>query len=374
MNHERGMGFPYRRPESAIWWIQYNVRGKRHRESSGSTDRNVAVRLLKKRIGEASEGRPFGHDIEKTKVADLVEMVRNDYRANNRRLRAVQAPLQHLIDYFGADYRAMDVTTDRITTYVTYRQESGAKAATINRSLAALKRGFTLAVEADKVARRPHISLLEENNARTGFLSHSEFERLCGALPEDLRDPVAFLYHSGWRVNEMRTLEWRDVDLEGNVIRLRPERSKSKKGRVLPLRGELADIIQRAGLRRIPACPFVFRRASGQPVGLFRKSWASACKAAGLGAVIVHDLRRCAIRNMTRAGVGEKVAMEISGHKTRSVFERYNIVTEDDLARAIEQTSAHLAAQPQTSANVVALKRVAGSATELPQSKVVVND
>jgi integrase len=81
--------------------------------------------------------------------------------------------------------------------------------------------------------------MLEENNARQGFLDHAGFLSLREVLPAYLKDPVTFLYHSGWRVSEMRALEWRDVDLPGKVVRLRPEISKNKDGRLLPLEGEL---------------------------------------------------------------------------------------------------------------------------------------
>ncbi len=166
---------------------------------------------------------------------------------------------------------------------------------------------------------------------------------------------MSFLYYSGWRVSEMRALEWRDVDTEGHALRLRPENSKSKKGRVLPLRGELAEIIKRAEELRIPECSFVFHRF-GRQVGLFRKSWATACTAAGLGAMLVHDLRRTAVRNLIRAGVSEKTAMSVTGHKTRAIFDRYDIVTEDDMATAIERVGNHLSAQPKKAANVVPLR------------------
>lgn len=354
----RGLGSVY--PRGNVWWIEYHRDGERIRESSAQDGRagarTDAVSLLRNRIKQAESGKPTGPAVEKTTLADLARMLETEYAANGRASSAIKAPLAHLLDHFGADCRAVAITTDKITSYVTARQGEGSANATINRSLAALKRAFRLAERAGRVANCPYIPMLREDNARSGFLSHDEFLRLRGALPEDLRDPVGFLYASGWRVSEMRALEWRDVDLAGSVVRLRPELSKNGKGRVLPLRGELASIIERAQARRIPSTPFVFRRDNGEPVGLFRKSWASACRAAGLGAILVHDLRRCAIRNLVRAGTPEKVAMELSGHTTRSVFDRYNIVAESDLAHALDRVNDYLATQPQASTpNVIPL-------------------
>ena len=144
----------------------------------------------------------------------------------------------------------------------------------------------------------------------------------------------------------MRALEWRDVDLSGRVVRLRPEISKNKDGRLLPLKGELLQVIERVKEGRRPDCHYVFH-LDGQPVGDFRRAWKTACKAAGLNGIIVHDLRRTAVRNMVRAGIPERVAMSLSGHKTRSIFDRYNIVSEADLAQATERLKAHLEEQPK---------------------------
>jgi len=124
--------------------------------------------------------------------------------------------------------------------------------------------------------------MLEENNARQGFVDHSVFLTVREHLPAYLKDPITFFYLSGWRLGEMRELEWRDVDLAGKAVRLRPEISKNKDGRVLPLSGELLEIIERAKAQRRLDCSYVFH-LDGDQVGDFKRSWATACRKAGVG-------------------------------------------------------------------------------------------
>jgi integrase len=99
--------------------------------------------------------------------------------------------------------------------------------------------------------------------------------------------------------------------------------------------------------------PFVFH-LDGEQVGDFRKAWSTARKASGLDSTLVHDLRRCAARNLSRAGVPEAVAMEITGHKTRSMYRRYRIVDERDLREATERLQMHL--ENQDSGRVLQLR------------------
>jgi integrase len=342
----RGMGRIFMR--GGIAWIAYCYRGKEYRESSESASTSQARKLLKKRLGEIGAGKLIGPIEERVTFEELADDLLRDYNVNKRKaVKTIEYPIKHLRKSFDRS-KALDLTTDRINAHIERRQTEGAKNATINRELAALKRMFSLAVQAGKLSSKPYIPTLEENNARQGFLDYGSFLSLIENLPETRRDCVTFLYHSGWRVSEIKALEWRDVDLAGQVVRLRPEISKNKDGRLLPLQGELLKLILRTKQSRLLTCPYVFHD-KGQPIGDFRKVWKTACKAAGLGLIIVHDLRRSAVRNMVRAGIPERVAMSLSGHKTRSVFDRYNIVSEADLAQAAERLQAHLEEQPRDS-------------------------
>ena len=145
---------------------------------------------------------------------------------------------------------------------------------------------------------------------------------------------------------ETLAIEWPQVNLDARLIRLEPEQTKTSEARVLPLPSVLVTMLQAVG----PKEGRVFDGTN------MRKEWMVACHLAGLGTRIeiegkpypyykgltLHDLRRSAVRNLRNAGVAETVAMKISGHKTRSVFERYNIVSTEDVTsamRAVESAS-----------------------------------
>lgn len=199
--------------------------------------------------------------------------------------------------------------------------------------------------------RKPHIPMLEESGPRQGFVEHAEFIALRDALPERLRDPITFLYLSGWRVGEMKSLEWANVNGDRSRVYLSPEKSKNQEGRTLPLSGELAEVFGRAHATRRIDSPLVFYTVGKD----FRGAWAAACTKAGLGKLLVHDLRRSGVRHMVRSGTPEGVVMALSGHKTRSVFERYNITSEADLVEAVERRDQYLSTR-STERKIVPLK------------------
>lgn len=354
----RGVGRVFQR--GSVWWIAFYHHGREIRQSSQCESEAQARKLLKKRVGELSGGR-FIIDEEKMTFEELVTDLKNDYQVNNKRSwKSVLYYLPHLRGFFGFD-RATDITPDRVRAYQNHRLGEGAANATVNREVATLGRMLSLGVNAGKLSRKPRFQMLAENNVRQGFLEHGDFLKLLGNLPDHLQPLVEFLYLSGWRKGEVAKLEWRDVDLSGKAVRLRIENSKNKEGRILPLTGRLLEIVEERKSARRLDCSYVFH-LKGRAIKEFRKTWRAACVAAGVGrfekfpvgnnkkyiGIIVHDLRRCAARNLSRAGVRESVAMKITGHKTQSMYRRYRIVDERDLREATERLQEHLEQQPKT--------------------------
>jgi len=173
-----------------------------------------------------------------------------------------------------------------------------------------------------------------------------------GGLPAYLQAFTRFAYLTGWRKGEIISLKWTGVDRDSGAIRLRPEVAKTGRGRTVMLEGDLAELIDRRwearlfekdGTVRVGA--LVFHR-DGEPVGDFRKAWATACQAPGFPDKLFQDLRRTAARNMVRAGVPERVAMAVTGHLTRSMFDRYNIVSEGGLRMAAQKTTMYVDTLP----------------------------
>ena len=312
--------------------------GKPYYVSTGTTDKTEARRRLKLVEGEVASGQFKGVLVNKTRFEDLVQGIRDDYTVNERKSsRRLNDYIQHLAGHFSA-MRANGITTDRINAYIKKRRDDGAANGTINRELACLKRMFNLAAKQTppKVSQVPHIPMLEEHNVRSGFFTHEEYLAVRGALPDYAQVAITIAYYTGMRIGEILGLKWSQVNLVEGRIFLSPLDTKNETPRVVYMTPDLYQVLSEAKRRQEAAHAhgvWVCQR-KGNRVSDIKKSWLAACKRVGLEGRLVHDFRRTAVRNMTRAGIPEKVAMAISGHKTRSVFDRYNIVNEADLKDA----------------------------------------
>ena len=274
--------------------------------------------------------------------ADLARAYLEEYELHRYRTLATARPrVAHLRSFFG-DAPAHALTGDAVRRYQLYRRGQGAEAATINRETSALSRMVRLAIGCGRLDRMPVFpTRLQENPPRQGFFEHAEYLQVRAELPAAFQDVLDFAYYSGWRRNEILELTWADVDLAGGVIRLTPERSKTRLGRVLPVSVPLARVLARRAAVRRAGDARVFRR-DGVTVRAWRSALRDACRRAGVPQRLLHDCRRTAARNLIRAGVPERVAMVLTGHKTRAVFDRYNIVNERELATAAQRLVVYL--------------------------------
>jgi integrase len=390
----RGNGRIFSRKGSAFLWCAYYLRGKEYRESTQETDPNKAEKYLKRRLKEVGAdqigAKPFvGPQQERLKISCgitaedqrkpdcdcLCCALDRDYRLRDKASPENLSNLKRVrLDF--ALLRATGLTTERVDRYIEQRQAEGAAPASINRATQLLGQGFKLAIKHRRLTSAPYIRHLSEaGNVRQGFFSQAEFRAVVDNLPDHLKDFARFAYFTGMRKGEIASLRWEDV--EGDVIRLRAENAKNGKARSVAVEGELAELMERRRAARqvkrdnspVMLSAQLFHR-NGEPVGDFRKAWATASCMAGLGKLvcpkcngavdadykctqcssewtrdelkyvgrIFHDFRRTAVRDMVRAGVPETVAMSISGHKTRSMFDRYNIANERDQREAMRAT------------------------------------
>jgi integrase len=381
----RGDGRIYLRKGSPFYWCAYYLRGKQYRESTEETDEDKARKFLRNKLKEVHAdqigAKTFvGPQQQRVTVDTLLDSLESDYKLRNKWNAKVNSNVKPLREYF-RNWRAVDVTSDVVSTYIEEMRNQEYSAATCNRRTQLLGQAYKLAVRTKKLSAAPFIPRLSEvGNERHGFFEAEHLNAVVKHLPEYLCDFAKCGFLIGWRKGALQSLHWSDVS--DDVVFLRAKNSKNRKPESVPLEGELRDIIER---RRTAAVwqskdgqghfsEYVFHE-HGQPVGDFRKAWATACCAAGVGKLvcptchgdvdagykcskcgkawkreelkytgaIFHDFRRTAARNLVRAGVPVPVAMRITVHRTDSMFRRYAIVSEEQKREALAKTQLYLA-------------------------------
>jgi integrase len=357
-----------------VWYARLKWEGRDIRVSSKSPRKSDATELLKQLRKQVRDGtyRPGASRIT---LADLKAAVVADYKANGQTsVATVEWNFKNLERLLGAETPAAKIgpkipgyiakrlaerrpSSRKVNGVVDKTPTEGAKpisAATVNRELAALRRGFNLMVKAGQLATMPTIELLKESGPRKGFPEPEEIEKIIGKLPPRLKGAVRFLSITGWRVNEALNLTWRDADLRAGTLRLEADATKGGEIRTYPyaVHPELKALIlsQRAGADAIEAerrnrgditpVEAVFYQEDGSPNAVYQYAWGRACEAAGYPGRLVHDLRRYAARALVRSGVSETIAMELLGHATPSIFRRYNVTDDRDRRQAV-QSLAH---------------------------------
>ena len=363
----REWGRLYKQRNSRFWWYRIGFQGRIICASTKTADKRQAAEVLKRKRQELEAARGGfinmpDFDAKRVTVAELIDALLTDYEVRERRSIAVaRSHLKRIEEELG-QVRAVDLKAKHLVEYQITRRRAKAAGGTINREISLLRHAVRGFLEEQRLPV-PRVAPLPEN-VREGFFTRAEVAALVQHLPSDLHDFVWFGFLTGWRKGEIASLKWADVDEEAKTVRLSWRKSKNKQARTMALEGELAAIIKRQSIARAERVvgghdsAYVFVRAlrgtrnmrsRGLPVVDFGVVWTAACKKAGLEGRLFHDLRRSAARNMDRAGVSRHVAMQITGHKTESMYRRYNIVTESDIRAALAKTQTYLDTLPTKS-------------------------
>ncbi len=329
---------------SRNWYGQWYQNGKQVRVSLKTDVKEKAKRELRRKMGDAERGAAPENETRKLRYGNLRQALLDDYtRRGNKSLQMLAdgtetiwglSALDKFFGYSSANQGSLvvSITVDKIREFMRKRQGEKTGNAAINRSLALLRRMFNIARTDGKIQFMPVVRLLKEPPARKGFVELEQFEAVLSKLPEHLRPLATFLYYCGVRVGEAKQIVWSQIDLKKALVRLEGEQTKTSEARIIPLPDVLVSVLKDVKLKE--GLVFDCR-------GL-RDEWSKAVKAAEMPNLLIHDLRRSAIRNLIAAGVAEKVAMSISGHKTRAVFDRYHIVSTDDVVNAMQKLQNNL--------------------------------
>jgi integrase len=326
-------GFKFEKASGKVYWIEYYLDGRKKRERIG---RNKAA--AEHRLREVLSKRAEGRIVKKIKYPTFDEL-KKWYLS----LPQIQAKKSYdrdvlsmkTLSRFFSGRRVREITVNLIEAYRLKRLSENSqnrqktRPATINREIACLRYMLNLAEQEGKIEAVPfkNLKALKEHNVRERVLSYEEYERLIACcLPHTARI-VTMAYYTAMRKSEILNLKWDRIDLVNGFIRLLPEDTKTDEGRTIPMHPEIMGMLKSMP-RDISGWVFTL---NGKPISSIRKSFITACETAGIKDFTFHDLRHTCVNNWRLQGHDFFRIMAASGHKTISVFKRYNVVNEDEL-------------------------------------------
>ena len=360
------------RRQTETYFINYSYRGKRIREKTGLKDARAAYDLLLQRRQECRIGRLIGPKADRVTLQTLEQLVIDNYKAEGRRTPEAKTRYRFRpIHEFFKGAKPLHITPADLTAYIVHRRER-VSLGSISIELANLQRGYTLAVKSKMLPESPQFPRLKLDNARKVFIDRPTLEALLEHLPEDIRPIFEVGLLTGWRKEAILSRERKHVDLRNRWLILDGRWSKNGQPVTVPLNRPLRAILlmQERKARQIERAtgriiPWVFFHARsdlanvrrGDQIKDFSGAFAAAKKAAGIPNVHFHDLRRGAIRTLRRAGVSEHEIMEWVGLKTRSVFDRYDVIDEERKRETGAKLEAYYAEEGKRQNAVVPFKK-----------------
>jgi integrase len=347
----RGEGSLFTRGRT--WWFQIVRDGEKITRSTRKSDIDEARTERDKILATLfAPTHPTSSRHDSVTVGELIEDYLKWLEADKAKsLYDIEKALKANIDPAFSDRLAASITSDDLWEYRRARKAAGRKDATINNELSYLRSAYLHGMKKQtpkKVLEIPYFPIIKVENTRTGFIELAGYEAILQQMCDSLKSLFVLAYHSGCRKSELTNLRWSQVYFRSatrtrGFIQLAPGTTKNDEGRNLPFYGDIDQTLTKQKAIRdaeFAECPYVLfwhtkdvlensvRLKPGTEFKDFRKLWARAVRLAGYPGLLLHDLRRSAVRNMVQeCGIPEEQAMNISGHKTHEMLKRYNIVS-----------------------------------------------
>jgi len=356
-NRAKGEGSIYQHTDGR-WMYSIMHQGKRLTKSLKTRDYDEALKNYQK-VRNQFMGRIDRGDLETSSVnnltigellSDYLKYIRDNGKKSAYVIEKVIGKIQRGRE-FQPHRRVATLTTQDFKNYRDREVGAGVAHSTINFRFTLIRAAMNLETKQtpSRVGKVPYIPSVNEDNVREGFLEYDDHTSVLDALPRSLKALFVIALHSGCRKGEVLNMKWADIDWRNRVIRL--PKTKNGEKRNLPFWGGIESHLRAQKSYRDehhPECEHLFfwmsedvqinrggvRNVPGAPILDFRESWSNAVAIANEANprvsmdLLFHDLRRSGVRVMVQeAGIPESQAMLISGHKTRAMLERYNIVS-----------------------------------------------
>jgi integrase len=332
----------YQRKDSPWWWASYiDGRGKRTRRSTGTADQREAAALLSKWRLDAHREREWGEEPAREYDELMLLYLRGPSKRKRAHGRDVSAARNLTPHFTGRDLRGLSPSDVR--AYIDGRLAAGVGPGTVNREVGLLSAAINYARrELDWSISNPAAGRrMKEPEGRVRYLSRAEAENLIAAARSEpqakhLEHFIALALNTGCRRDELLRLRWSDV--VGEMIVLEGMATKSGRRRSVPLNASARGALAALRAFRAEHCktsPWVFAREDGTRIASVKRSWATACRRAGITNFRVHDMRHTCAAWLVSAGVPLPEVRDLLGHSTIRMTERYAHLAPENVRAAV---------------------------------------
>ncbi|HUT03797.1 MAG TPA: site-specific integrase [bacterium] len=323
-----------KRTGSDIFYVDFRDQGGcRHRISTGTRSRRVALQIEAKLKSDAVSGKFFGPSRGQLRLATVLQRYVDWQKTMGKRWGRSDLAMRNILRVLNGSISAGRLTVIDVDRYKRERLQS-VKPGTLQRELTVLIAALNRAVERGELSVNPLAGRVKQMMVapRNRVLGDSEVNRLLAEAqngPNYLLPALALMVGAGCRRGEALGLLWQDIDLDSGSIIIHAE--KTKKSRVVPLAGWLQDILK--AVPRVGAT--VIATNEGQAIESIKRSFHSCCERARIEHVVLHDLRRTFGTRMARAGASPWIIQSLLGHQSLRTTQMYVSISDSAMRRAV---------------------------------------